>query len=545
MKETIYVFGHQNPDTDSICSAIAYANLKNTISPDKNFLPIALKAVNKETAYALKHFDVEAPTIVKSLKPQVLDITLSSDTYVHENDSIRKTLETIIDQVGRSAPVVDSNGRLSGVVSISDIVPTYLSLTNESFLKDMETPFENLINELSLEVVSGTIEEWFVSGNTYLSSDLNAEHNLTKSDLIICDGQELATLFETKNYMLEAGYFIVGNVKNVDDILCWEDEDHVLLASEFPVYELIKRLSQSVPITSMVKKNGLEYFVTYETLEDVKENMVTSRHNRFPVVDEWGYIQGMISKSNLLDFNRKKAILVDHNERTQSIQGIDDIHILEIIDHHRVADVQTMTPLYFRVEPVGCTCTIVTRMYEENEVEIPPKIAGLLLSAILSDTLLFKSPTCTPMDQKAAEKLAKIAKVELFQYGMKLITEGSSLQEETPDKLLHYDMKQFMFGSYKVRISQINTGDFDGFFRILKPTVEYMENACVKDAVNLWVLMVTDVVIGGTELIAVGDSKWIAQQAFGFEENELSIFLPNVFSRKKQVVPQLMNAAKL
>ncbi|NDL67226.1 putative manganese-dependent inorganic diphosphatase [Anaerotalea alkaliphila] len=545
MKETVYVFGHQNPDSDSICAAISYAHLKNQLDPQRHHMPIALKEVNKETAYILKHFGVEPPPVVEHLKLQVTDINLTPAKVVKEMDSIRKVLEAITGETGRSIPVVDQDERLIGLVSISDIMPTYLGQCSSNFLKDSKTPFVNLIQELDLKLVSGTIKEEYVSGRVYLSSDVYPDKVLEKEDLVLCDAQELAHLFETKDTILQAGYFIVGNVRDPEDLLTWQDHRHVLLSSELKVYELVKKISQTIPVSTMVKKDGLEYFVTYETLEDVQENIVTSKHHHFPVVDEWGYIQGMLSKSNLVDVNRKKAILVDHNERGQSIQGIDDLHILEIIDHHRVADVMTMAPLYFRVEPVGCTCTLVARMYEEQGVEIPRQIAGLLLSAIISDTLLFKSPTCTPLDKATAEKLAPIAGVDTRYYGMHMITEGSSLEEKSPEELLHYDMKQFMFGPYRVRVSQINTGDFDGFYKVYPGVLAYMEDFCRQDGLNLWVFMVTDVVVGGTELIVAGDSAWIAENAFRMKPKEKSIFLYDVFSRKKQVVPQLMNAAKL
>jgi len=311
------------------------------------------------------------------------------------------------------------------------------------------------------------------------------------------------------------------------------------------LFEMIKGLSLAAPISSSVIKEGIEYFTTYETIDDVRENMLTSKFRRFPVVDENGMIKGMISRSDLSTVNKKKAILVDHNERGQSIEGIGEMEILEIIDHHRVADVTTIAPLYFRVEPVGCTCTIVAKMFEENAIQIPKEIASLMLSAIISDTLLFNSPTCTETDRLVAERLAKIAELDPKIYGMKMISMGSMLSDESPEQVLNQDRKKFMFGQYKVTISQMNTGDFDGFFKIFTKTVEEMERVCQEENFDLFVLLVTDVVVGGTEIIAVGNAKWIVDNAFGLEDFEQSRFLPGVFSRKKQVVPKLMNAAHL
>jgi len=559
MKESVYVFGHQNPDTDSICSAISYCYLKNQLCNEYTYKAVGLKEVNKETEYVLSYFGVDAPEIIKSLKPQVSDIYLSNFAFARETDSMKQTLIAITSQTGRSLPVVDKEGRLIGVVSISDIVPRILSMGDKELLKNTKTPFENVIEELNLNEIIDLYDKetgsGHIDGSVYVSTDLINDielNEISRDDIVICHRSEW------KRYIHFAGGIIVGGIKNEEDgkflksecleYLKSQDEDTFIaniFCSRKTVFELIKSLAQTTPISSIVIKEGLEYFVTYETLDDVRENMMSSKFRRFPVVDENGQIRGMISRSDLITINKKKAILVDHNERGQSIEGIEDIDILEIIDHHRVADVQTIAPLYFRVEPVGCTCTIVARIFEENNIDIPKQIAGLMLSAIISDTLLFNSPTCTAVDKQIAERLAKIADVDLKYYGMKMITQGSNLSEQTPRQILNNDRKKFMFGKYKVTISQVNSGDFDGFFSIFDETRMEMERMCKEDGFNLFVLLVTDVVVGGTEIIAVGDSKWIVETAYDINDTELSRFLPGVFSRKKQVVPTLMNAAHL
>ncbi len=573
MKENVYIFGHQNPDTDSICSAISYSYLKNQIDKEHNYIPVALKEVNKETEYILNRFNVDEPKLVTSLKPQVTDINLYNELFVKETDSIRKTLEILLSQAGRILPVVDNNERLIGIVSISDIVHRILSVENKTILRDTKTPFSNIINDLHLKELFNFYNKENGSGNVegivYLSTDLvNNEQlqNVTHHDIIICN------YIEWKKYIHYAGGVIIGGIdnevkeqklkkecenyinqlniyENHEDLKENEEHEERFIGSMFYsakcTLELVKALAQATPINSMVIKEGLQYFVTYETIEDVRKNMMTSKFRRFPVVDSNGKIKGMISRSDLLDINKKKAILVDHNERGQSIDGIEDIDILEIIDHHRVADVQTIAPLYFRVEPVGCTCTIVGRIFEEQQIEIPKDIAGLMLSAIISDTLLFNSPTCTKADVDMAYKLAEIANVNTKMYGMKMITQGSILKEQTPNQILNNDRKKFMFGKYKVTISQVNTGDFDGFFSVFESTLEEMERICEVDGYNLFVLLVTDAVVGGTEIIPIGDARWIVEEAYNMKAPDKSMFLSGVFSRKKQVVPMLMNAAQL
>lgn len=538
----IYIFGHKNPDTDSTCAAIAYAYLKNILDQHHTYIPIVLGDINRETKYVLKHFNVESPRKMSHLKSQVSDIDLTKSYYLQEQDSIRKALETIVGQTGRSVPVVDKNERLIGIISISDIIPTYLQANGNDVLKINKTPFKNLIEGLKLELYYGKIKNEYVEGNIYLYSDINEELELTDQDIVICDLKDVVDGFA---FSLGAGYILIANINEKINLDLKDTINCTIMISPKMTYELVKSTSQTIPITEMVKKYDLEYFTTYETLDDVKENMLTSQYRRFPVVDEWGCIQGMISRSNLVEIHNKKAILVDHNERSQSINGIEDVTILEVIDHHRVADIQTMAPLYFRVEPVGCTCTIIAKLYEENNIEIPKEMAGIMLSAILSDTLLFKSPTCTSDDRETAMKLSKISNVHIQSYGMKMLIKGTSLHSENPESIITKDMKKFMFGKYKVMISQINTGDFKGFYHIQNDIIKVMNQKCEEEGYALVVLMVTDIIIGGTELLATGNAKWIADNAFNMRKEDGSIFLNGVFSRKKQVVPKLMQAAKL
>ncbi|MBN2220767.1 MAG: putative manganese-dependent inorganic diphosphatase [Vallitaleaceae bacterium] len=553
MPDRVYVFGHQNPDTDSVCSAISYSYLKNQLDSERFYEPVMLKEVNNETHFVLDYFRISEPRIIKSLKPQVSDINFNACDMVYENDSIKKALEIITNQTGRSLPVVDHKDRLIGVVSISDLVPRLLGTSGKEALKNTKTPLGNIIESVKLKPLMEVdlVKEIF-DGSIYVAADLLSDEILSEQDLLICNQEEWSVYYGTVKYILISQIDHEAALHKMKEMLFdlqKKDADKEVKTAVFTtslcMFEMIRGLSQTTPIAGAVKKNGLEYFVTYETIDDVKENMLSSKFRRFPVVDELGKIVGMISRSDLVDIRKKKAILVDHNERGQSISGIEDIEILEIIDHHRVADVTTMAPLYFRVEPVGCTCSIIARIFEEQGIAIPKELAGIMLSAIISDTLLFHSPTCTPYDKEIAKKLADIAGVDINSYGMKMIKAGSNIQEQAPDRIMNMDRKKFTFGKYRVSISQINTGDFDGFFKIYQDTVLEMERMVEEENYHLVVLLVTDVVIGGTEVIVAGAEKWIAESAFGIGQNDRSIFLPGVFSRKKQIVPVLMNAAQL
>lgn len=540
MSKPIYIFGHQNPDTDSICSAIAYANLKKLLGYD-NYVAGRLGEITDETKYVLDYFNVEPPELIKNLKPQVSDLNLECCVVARETDSVKKVLQSIVTEVGRSIPVVDKNERLIGITSISDIVPNYIGLSGKSMLKDANTPFQNIIEEINAHTIIGEYEADSILGDIHLYCELNKEEQISKEDIVVLDyHNEYKYLYTTG-----AGCIILCNYDDDKEIIKSDTFDGIILATNHSVYEIIKMITRSVPVASMVKKDQLEYFTTYETIDDVKNNMITSKHSVFPVVDEWGYIQGMISKGNLMDLDRKKVILVDHNENSQSVPGIEETEILEVIDHHRVANVQTITPLYFRTEPLGCTCTIIAKMYEENNIKINKQMAGIMLSAILSDTLIFKSPTCTEEDKAIARRLAKIADVDIMKYGMNMIISGSSLGDETPESIIKTDMKKFTFGNYKVMISQINTGDFEGFYAMFDDIKHTMEQMCEEEEFDLAVLLITNIIIGGTELLVIGKERWIAENAFKMEKEDVSIFLPGVFSRKKQVVPQLMKAAHL
>lgn len=338
---------------------------------------------------------------------------------------------------------------------------------------------------------------------------------------------------------------ILCNIKEGNAYHVPAEFDGLVLATSLTPFEVIRLLTQVVPVEQFVRRDNIEYFVEYETLDDVKQNMLTSSHSRFPVVNEEGEIVTSISKSSLIDYDRKKVILVDHNERSQSIKGIGEGEIMEVVDHHRINEITTSAPLYLRIEPVGCTSTIVYEMFEEHSVDIPKPIAGIMLSAILSDTLIFNSPTCTPFDIHAAKALAKIAGEDPYQYGRDLLIAGSNISELSTDEILSMDRKRFTMGDYRVTIAQFNTGDYKGMFEHLPSLIQHMEDYCEKETQDLFILMITDIVLGGSELVIAGKAKKLAKDAFHIGEEDISAFFPGYMSRKKQIVPVLMNAASI
>ncbi len=538
MTQKIYVFGHRNPDTDSVCSAIAYAHLKQCLGHSQVF-PARLGPINKETQFVLDTFAVDLPELIKDVKPQVSDLVLTDFSMAYEKDSVSKTMGQIIDHPGRSLPVINDQKKLIGMVSLSDIIPAYTDAFSKSLLRDTETPLDNIIDLLEAQVY-GSIKSELVQGDVYTITEIEDGLTLTSQDILVTVQQDL---YLNRAFATGAGIIIVANASPEIVFQIPDDFKGAVLIVAFGPFEVIRLLCQGIPIKNYYQKNHLEYFMTYETIDDVKKNMLTSEHERFPVVDVAGKVLSTISRSNLIDFSRKKVILVDHNERNQSIIGVEEAEIIEVIDHHRVAEIQTATPLYLRIEPVGCTATIVAKMYHEHQVVIPKDMAGLMLSAIISDTLLFNSPTCTKDDRIIARELAKILNFDLKSYGEKMLVAGSNLKEMHPSEIITTDKKLFTMGSYKIGVSQINTGDFRGIFDKLDAVLLEMNKTCEEESLDLAILMVTDIILGGSELIIAGEAKNLAQLAFDFQPGEFSKFMNGVFSRKKQIVPPLMNAS--
>ncbi|HHV95626.1 MAG TPA: putative manganese-dependent inorganic diphosphatase [Clostridiaceae bacterium] len=539
-RKDVYIFGHKNPDTDSTCAAITYAYLKNQIDPDKKYIPAVLDDINAETAFALEYFGVEKPLRIYNLKPKVIDMHMEKIEPVHEMDSIQKVVKRIVNVTGKTLPVADENERLMGIISITDLVPALISTQQRNYREEVEIPIQNLLDVLELNIIQGQLKENAFKGNIYIFSDLTYYQRVSKNGLIICNRNEYGAGFI---FSFEPKYIIVADVEDNSLLNPIPDYEGVIFSSRKNIYDLVQAVNLALPITGLIKRENLEYFTLSEDVEDVRKNMLTSRYIWFPVVNEHGNIVGMISRSNLMDINFKEVILVDHNERGQTIDGIENTRILEVIDHHRISDFQTMGPLYYRAEPVGSTNTIICKIYLENKIAIPKNMAGLMLSGILSDTMLFKSPTCTYEDRKLAEHLAEIASVNIHEYGLKMISRGENLTDTPPGMIITRDMKKFTIGNYKVSVSQVNVGDIDAFHKMFDKLKDELESFCKENKLDLSILMLTSLVKGGTELIVAGEARWLAEAAFGIEKWQISIFKKDMFSRKKQVVPKLMEAA--
>ncbi|OOB78388.1 MAG: pyrophosphatase [Epulopiscium sp. Nuni2H_MBin003] len=539
MNNQTYIFGHKNPDTDSICAAIAYEYYKRSTG-DANVVATRLGPINRETRFALEKFGVKEPMLINNIKPQVLDMNYYQIKPIYTVNSIKKAWDSMAEQGRIITPVLNQDHSLAGVITITDIAKYYIGLTENTVLREMQTPFVNIVGVLEGKVICGDYIDPYVQGDLYTIAELRAGEKLTDTDIILTGNNEklIHASIETG-----AGCVIITDVDM--DKLNVNVPKHIecaIMCVPHNFFKAVKLINQSIPIKNIIKNNKIVYFGTEDTIDEVKDVMLVSPYRHFPIVNKQGEVEGVISKRHILDMKKKKVILVDHNENTQSAQGIEQAEILEIIDHHRIANIDTQTPVYLRAEPVGCTCTIIAKMYNEANIMPPREIAGLMLSAILSDTLCFKSPTCTEEDRKIATKLAKIAEVDLIEYGTELISTGGALDKISPIEILEGDVKIFTTDEHKISISQVNTTCLKSLDRIKSALVEEMDKYQQNKDLDLVVVIVTDILLGGSTIIVVGADKKYADQAFGIEADKDSIYLQGVCSRKKQVLPRLMQA---
>ncbi len=541
MSKNIYIFGHQNPDTDSICSAIAYAHLKSSLGCE-NVIAARLGSISRETSFALEKFGAKEPRLITHIKPQVSDMQYYKVQPIYTVDSVKKAWDVMSANGRPMAPVLYPNRKLAGVITISDIAKAYIGLTDNTVLKEKKTPFVNIPAVLDGKVVHGEYMDPYVKGDVYTIASLNYGEELSPEDIVMTgNNKQLIEMAIGTN----AGCVIITGV-DMDDpkVYIPENTNCAIIYAPHKFFKAVKVISQSIPVVSLIKKADVTFFETEDTIDEVKEVMLDSQYRHFPIINKEGEVEGIISKRHILDLQKKKVILVDHNERAQSALGIEQAEILEIVDHHRVANLDTQIPVFLRAEPVGCTSTIIAKMYQEANIMPPKEIAGLMLSAILSDTLVFKSPTCTEEDKKMAIRLAKIAEVDLYAYGEELIAVGGALDKLTPREILEGDCKSFIFGDYRATVSQVNTTSVKSLVPVKEAVLAEMHRSLAREGVDLVLLIVTDIILGGSEILAVGPAKVLVESAFGMPNDKDSIYMDGVCSRKKQIIPHLTMAAQ-
>lgn len=540
MSDLVYVSGHRNPDTDSICSAIAYSYLLNATNK-YNAIPVRLGEINRETEYVLKRFGVEHPVLLKTVKQKVEDLNYDKVTVFSKDLTLKTAWFLLKQQNLKSAPILDEHGQLLGLLSTSNIIEGYMDQWDSEVLRKAKTPVENVIDTLEANVIYLNNALKVIEGDIHIAamSGSEAKKRIHENDVVIVGGDrsdDLEELISVKPSLI----VLTGSLTADENVVkkC-EEQGISIISTPFNTYQTSQQIVQAIPVEYVMIKGDIKTFSTDDTLDYMKEVMSETRYRGYPVIDLNNRCVGSISRFALLKGLRKKVILVDHNERGQSIPGIEEADILEIVDHHRVADIQTVGPLLFRGEPLGSTATIVTKMFDELDVEMPSHIAGLLLGAVVSDTLLFKSPTCTPVDTKIAKKLAKIAGVDIQEFAMEMFKAGTSLVGKTVDEIFNQDFKKFSFDNLQVGVAQVNSMDIEGFLPYKKDMLDYMNKFAEDNNLEFTLLLLTDIINANSEIFVGGPRPELVEKAFNVQLTECQGTLVGVISRKKQVVPAI------
>lgn len=538
----VYVVGHKNPDTDSICSAIAYARLKREIT-GKEFVAKRAGQINEETQYVLRRFKVDAPRLLQDVKLQVKDLDIHKITGVDPGVSIREAWELMKSQSVKTLPVL-KDGELVGLISTGDIAKSYMDVYDNTILAKARTQYRNIVRTLDGEIVTGNEHGCFVKGKVAVgasTTDMMAEF-IARDDLVI-----LGNRYESQACAvdIDASCLVVCQGADIPEELIRKAEEQSIVVIKTPhdTFTAARLINQSIPVKYFMSKGPLTVFHMDDYVDNIKEEMTKKKFRDFPILDRHGNFKGFISRRRFLDARKKQVILVDHNEKSQAVDGIEEADILEIIDHHRIGSIETMGPVFFRNQPVGCTATIVTQMYEENGVEIPPVTAGLLCAAIISDTLLFRSPTCTEMDRRTAEKLAETAGVVLEELAAEMFNAGSNLKGKSAKEICFQDFKQFTVGDTVFGVGQINSMSGEELEEIKKKLIPYLSQTREEHKLNMVYFMLTHILHESTELLCAGENaKETVLEAFELPDDMDPVILKGVVSRKKQLIPALVSA---
>ena len=539
-KEKIYVIGHKNPDTDSICSAIAYADLRQKVTGQVHEAKRA-GHVNDETAYVLDRFGVEAPKLLTDVRLQVRDLDIHEMPGLKPNASIRDTWERMRQEQAKTLPIVKDD-ELVGVVSTGDIAKSYMDVYDSEILSKARTQYRNIVKTLDGTMITGNEHGYFMRAKVAIgaSSPNLMEEFIEKDDLVILGDLEEAQACAVN---IDASCMVICKDAEVSPKLIQKAKEQsiVIIQTPYDTFTTARLINQSIPVKFYMTSGPLTMFRMNDYVDDIKDIMAKKRFRDFPILDRHGRFKGFISRRRFLGASKKKVILVDHNERSQAVDGIEEAEIIEIIDHHRLGDIETVSPITFRNQPVGCTATIINQMYEENEIEVPREIAGILCGAIISDTLLFRSPTCTPLDERTAKKLAKISDIDLEQMAQEMFNAGSNLKGKSAEDICFQDFKQFTVNDTIFGVGQITSMSKEELAAIRDMMTEHLPKVLEAHNLNMIYFMLTDILAESTELLCVGTgARGIALSAFDLPDNAKSLILKGVVSRKKQLIPVLV-----
>ena len=539
----VWVVGHKNPDTDSICAAISYAYLKNQSGDKKTYVAKRAGAVNEETRYVLERFGVEEPPLVSYAGAQIKDINIRKTAGVSNQISLKRAWELMKKLEVVTLPVTNQFGKLEGVIVTKDIATSYMDVLDNCVLSKARTQYKTIAETIDGEVYAGNEHAHFVRGKVVIATS-NPEYMadyIEDDDLVILGDREEAQMQAIRS---NASCIIIGGGLEVAEEVkkLAEKRDCVIITTPFDTFSVARLINQSMPIKQYMTRRELVTFDIDDYVDDVKDVMSRVRHRDFPVLGSNGNYVGMISRRNLMNMQKKQIILVDHNEKSQAVDGIGEAEILEIIDHHRLGSLETVSPVYFRNQPLGCTSTIIYQMYQEQRVEIPKEIAGLLLSAIISDTLMFRSPTCTPFDKGVAKRLAEIADVDIEDHAKKMFRAGSDFKNKTTEEIFYQDFKIFHTEDCDFGVAQISAMSGEELEQIGEQLRPFLPQVLGEKCLNMVYVMLTDILEESSKIIFAGeDAGKILAHAFKKQEDADGILLDGIISRKKQMIPTLMN----
>lgn len=536
----VYVIGHKNPDTDSICSAIAYANLKNKITGEK-YIAKRAGEVNGETAYVLDKFQVSVPSLLDNVHLQVKDMDIRHIEGVSDHMSIKDAWARMKDENIKTLPVTRGE-KLEGLITIGDIATSYMEVYDNNILATARTQYRNIVKTLDGTLISGNEHGYFLNGKVVIaasSPDL-MENFIEKDDLVILGNRYESQLCAIE---MDASCLVICQGANISKTIkkMAEERDIVIIQTPHDTFTAARLINQSIPVKYFMSRDNLEIFHLNDYVEHVKEVMSKTKYRDFPILDNKGKFCGFLSRRRLMTSRKKQVILVDHNEKSQAVNGIEEAEVQEIIDHHRLGGLETIGPVYFRNQPVGCTATIIYQMYQESGVEVEPQMAGLLCSAIISDTLLFRSPTCTMVDQAAAEALARIAVIDMEEHAKEMFNAGSNLRGKSVEEICFQDFKVFNVKDIMFGVGQITSMNQDELDEVKGRLIPYLEEARKTQGLHMLYLMMTNILEESTELLCCGENaKEQVLEAFELPGDTEKILLKGVVSRKKQMIPVLV-----
>lgn len=539
----VYVVGHKNPDTDSICSAIAYAALKTKLT-GRTYEPRRAGQLNEETQYVLERFGVKVPRLLSDLKEQIKDVELKEVEGVKSSLSIRTAWEKMKESNIHTLPVT-RDGRLEGVITIGDIAKTYMDVYDSTILSKARTQYRNIARAVEGEILTGNEHSYLLKGKVAIaaSSRILMSDFINKDDLVIMgdrkDAQQCAVDKEASCMVVCQNAPVSGDI-----IRQAEEKQIVIIRTPHDTFTAAQHINQSIPVKYFMTKTNLVTFQKKDYVDDVQEVMAKKRFRDFPIVDGKGRFVGLISRRRLLNVKKKQVVLVDHNERSQAVDGIEEADVLEIIDHHRLGQsIETMGPVFFRNQPVGCTATIVYQIYQEECILVEKAHAALLCAAIISDTLMFRSPTCTPLDEQAARALAKIAEVDIETLAQEMFNAGSNLKGKSAEEICFLDFKQFTVNDTVFGVGQVNSMNENELKEIRGIVEPHLEKARHSHGLDMIFFMLTNIVTESSELLCCGmEAREKILSAYDLPEDTERIMLKGVVSRKKQLVPTLVGS---